>query len=210
MTFSSSCHHFVIAASATFRTASSFNRSSIAPTSVIIRNLRSKNPKRSFADEATSKMSAKVVKASMSQKAKGPPMEPRPSSSVLLISPTNQVLLLHRVRTSSSFPSAHVFPGGNVSTKHDGVAPKPSHPERHVDSKVYRMAAIRETFEESGILLARKKGTSLLLDVPEAEREQGRKDIHAGRVSFPDWLAKHSGEADTGTSLFNNSTRDAN
>jgi 8-oxo-dGTP pyrophosphatase MutT (NUDIX family) len=143
-------------------------------------------------------MSAKVVKASMSQKAKGPPMEPKPSSSVLLISPTNQVLLLHRVKTSSAFPSAHVFPGGNVDTKHDGVPPDPKDPSRHLDSKVYRMAAIRETFEESGILLAKKKGSNTLLSLPDAEREQARKDIHSGKKTFPDWLSSQGGEADTG------------
>ena len=118
---------------------------------------------------------------------------------MILISPLNQVLLLHRVQTSTSFPSAHVFPGGNVSSFHDGEAADPEIPERHVDSKVYRMAAIRETFEESGILLAKSKSTGGLLNVPEEERERGRKAVHANTVSFPSWLAQHGGEADIGT-----------
>ncbi len=49
--------------------------------------------------------------------------EPRPSSSIILVSPTNQVLLLRRVKTSTSFASAHVFPGGNLSDFHDGAVP---------------------------------------------------------------------------------------
>jgi len=124
------------------------------------------------------------------------PMEPRPSSSVILVSPLNQVLLLHRVKTSSSFASAHVFPGGNVDASHDGVVPDVGTAERHVDSKVYRMAAIRETFEESGILLAKYKNNGGLLSVPDNDREEGRKAIHSGKITFPDWLAQRDGVAD--------------
>ncbi|KAF2481280.1 hypothetical protein BDY17DRAFT_301022 [Neohortaea acidophila] len=121
---------------------------------------------------------------------------PRPSSSVLLISPNNQLLLLQRVKQSSSFPSAHVFPGGNVSEQHDGAVPGPDSPQRHVDNDAYRMAAIRECFEESGILLARNNGFGRLIELPEAEREAGRKAIHSNTASFPQWLAQKGGRAD--------------
>ena len=132
----------------------------------------------------------------MSQKEKKAPGVPRPSSSVLVISPNNQVLLLQRVRQSSSFPSAHVFPGGNVAERHDGRVPPPESHERHADSEVYRMAAIRECFEESGILLARNNGFGRLIEVPQAEREEGRKAIHSNKTTFPEWLAKKGGRAD--------------
>ncbi|CAK4031308.1 related to NUDIX family hydrolase [Lecanosticta acicola] len=124
------------------------------------------------------------------------PAIPRPSSSVILISPQNQILLLQRVKQSSSFPSAHVFPGGNVSEFHDGRAPDPEHADRHVDGEVYRNAAIRETFEESGILLARNNGFGRLIELPEQEREQGRRQVHGNEVSFPQWLAQKGGRAD--------------
>lgn len=126
------------------------------------------------------------------------PAVPRPSASVLLVSPQNQVLLLQRVKQSSSFASAHVFPGGNVSEFHDGRAPEPDSAQRHVDSEVYRKAAIRETFEESGILLARNAGFGRLIEVPEAEREEGRKLVHSNKVPFEQWLAQKGGRADTG------------
>lgn len=132
----------------------------------------------------------------MAQQAKKAPAIPRPSSSVLVISPNNQVLLLQRVKQSSSFPSAHVFPGGNVSEAHDGRVPPPGSFERHVDSDVYRMAAVRETFEESGILLARNNGFGRLIEVPEAERQEGRKAIHSNATTFPKWLAQKGGRAD--------------
>lgn len=129
---------------------------------------------------------------------------PRPSASVLLVSPQNQFLLLQRVKQSSSFASAHVFPGGNVSTFHDGEVPEPESPKRHVDSDVYRMAAIRETFEESGIILARNSGFGRLIEVPEAEREEGRRQVHSNKVKFESWLAGKGGKADIGKSLVGN------
>lgn len=131
-------------------------------------------------------------------KTKREPAVPRPSASVLLVSPQNQFLLLQRVKQSSSFASAHVFPGGNVSTFHDGEVPGPDSPDRHVDSDVYRMAAIRETFEESGIILARNSGFGRLIEVPEAEREEGRRQVHSNKIKFESWLAGKGGKADVG------------
>jgi 8-oxo-dGTP pyrophosphatase MutT (NUDIX family) len=135
-------------------------------------------------------------------KTKREPAVPRPSASVLLVSRQNQFLLLQRVKQSSSFASAHVFPGGNVSTFHDGEVPGPESPDRHVDSDVYRMAAIRETFEESGIILARNSGFGRLIEVPEAEREEGRRQVHSNKVKFESWLAGKGGKADIGNLSF--------
>jgi len=125
----------------------------------------------------------------------------RPSSSVLLISPKNEILLLHRIRGASSFASAHVFPGGNVDPFHDGEEPAPSDSTRHVDGPVYRRAAIRETFEESGILLARNNGFGRLIEVDDVDREEGRKLVHGRKVPFEKWLASKGGRADVGESI---------
>jgi 8-oxo-dGTP pyrophosphatase MutT (NUDIX family) len=116
--------------------------------------------------------------------------EARPSSSIILLSPTNQVLLLHRVQTSSSFPSAHVFPGGNLSPFHDPPPPPADFPlRRHRDSPAYRLAAVRETFEESGILIAKRSlADDTLIVVPETEREEARKAIHNNQVRFTEWV----------------------
>ncbi|KAK4446409.1 putative nudix hydrolase 7 [Podospora aff. communis PSN243] len=120
----------------------------------------------------------------------------RPSSSILLLSPTNQVLLLHRVQTSTSFASAHVFPGGNLSSFHEGELPPLESEEIHRDSEAYRLAAVRETFEESGILLARRQGGSELLSVSSEVMEAGRKEVHGNRVKFVDWLRSIGGTPD--------------
>ncbi|BEI85746.1 hypothetical protein CcaverHIS002_0600330 [Cutaneotrichosporon cavernicola] len=126
------------------------------------------------------------------------PAVPKPSSSVMLVSPTNQLLLLHRVQRSSAFPSAHVFPGGNLSSFHE-VIPSEQDVGRHNDGYAYRLAAIRETFEESGILLARKKGTppgGPLLKLSEAEIEDGRKAVHGDKIKFEEWLDQKGGVAE--------------
>ncbi|KAI1338713.1 hypothetical protein F5Y15DRAFT_416482 [Xylariaceae sp. FL0016] len=123
---------------------------------------------------------------------------PRPSASILLLSPTNQVLLLQRVSTSSSFSSAHVFPGGNLSEFHDGKVPPPDDVKRHEDSLPYRISAIRETFEESGILLARDGShRGALLNLPVIERDKARQSIYESKISFTDWLKTVGGVADT-------------
>ncbi|EEY23840.1 conserved hypothetical protein [Verticillium alfalfae VaMs.102] len=137
--------------------------------------------------------------ASSSSKEKKPAVAPRPSSSILLLSPTNQVLLLHRVKTSSSFASAHVFPGGNLDAFHDGDIPAEHAEERHVDGPAYRIGAIRECFEETGILLARRKGAksdAALVSLPNGNREAARKQIHGNHVRFSDWAESVGGTPD--------------
>ncbi|KAG6012702.1 hypothetical protein E4U54_007342, partial [Claviceps lovelessii] len=119
----------------------------------------------------------------------------RPSSSVLLLSATNEVLLLHRVKTSTSFASAYVFPGGNLDAFHDGRIPAPGSPERHRDGPTYRLGAIRETFEETGILLATKDGA--LVNLSAEQRDEARAKIHNHHVRFGDFLASIGAVADT-------------
>ncbi|EDN07987.1 predicted protein [Histoplasma mississippiense (nom. inval.)] len=113
---------------------------------------------------------------------------PKPSASVILISSRNEVLLLHRVQTSSSFPSAHVFPGGNISSQ-DGDFPPAGHSDSHDEGPHYRRAAIRELFEESGILLAKNRRTGKMIYVDTDQREIGRHAIHKNKITFNQWLA---------------------
>lgn len=94
-----------------------------------------------------------------------------------------------------------MFPGGNLSASQDGEIPASTDSKRHVDGPAYRMGAIRECFEESGILLARRKGSNDLLDVEESVREKARKDIHAGKLKFRDWVEEIGGIADTGPQI---------
>lgn len=123
--------------------------------------------------------------------------EPRASASVIVLSAANEVLLLHRVPTSTSFPLAHVFPGGNLDPAQDGDVPPAGSPDRHRDGPAYRLAAIRECFEETGILLAKRDGA--LIDLPRLERDDARRRIHTNQMRFTDWLNSLGGVPDTGS-----------
>jgi 8-oxo-dGTP pyrophosphatase MutT (NUDIX family) len=78
----------------------------------------------------------------------GPPVEPRPAATVLVVREGNpwELLMVHRPGGAEFAPGAYVFPGGAV----------------HVEDRAWpdeiEGAAVRETFEETGILLARKDG----------------------------------------------------
>lgn len=117
--------------------------------------------------------------------------------SILLVSPANEVLLLHRVQTSSVFPSAHVFPGGNLSAFHESSHVELEDPLAQGDSAEFRAAAIRETFEESGILLAVDAATrSGPVELTAAQRDAGRRAVHANEVTFARWLEDVGGVPD--------------
>ena len=71
-------------------------------------------------------------------------------------------------------------------------------PGRHQDGPAYRVAAIRETFEESGILLAKSKKTGkLFTDISDEQREEGRRAVHAGKTKFTDLLENWGATPDT-------------
>ncbi|KAK4096974.1 hypothetical protein N658DRAFT_434995 [Parathielavia hyrcaniae] len=122
----------------------------------------------------------------------------KPFPSAKLTSHVKQMVPVFRI-TSTSFASAHVFPGGNVSSFHDGPLPPPDTRAFHEDGPAYRLAAIRETFEESGILLARKSGGDRdegRFHIPDDVREAGRKLIHQNQIRFTEWLQSQGGEPD--------------
>jgi len=90
----------------------------------------------------------------------------------------NEVLLVHRVNTATSFANAHVFPGGNLDASQDGES--------------FELCAIRETFEETGLLLT-KQPVNKTLDLKSI-----REEIHSGKLQFVDWLNKENISVDTG------------
>jgi recombination protein RecT len=75
----------------------------------------------------------------------GPPVAPRHSATVLLLRGREpwELLLMRRPGGADFAPGAYVFPGGTV------------HADDHASSDEIRAAAVRELFEEVGILLAR-------------------------------------------------------
>jgi recombination protein RecT len=89
------------------------------------------------------------------------PAVPRPAATVLLLRDGAggdgvEVLMTRRSATASFAPGAYVFPGGGIdpadSAAHGIAACRPGQSELHLTQAI---AAIRESFEELGVLLAR-------------------------------------------------------
>jgi recombination protein RecT len=91
------------------------------------------------------------------------PAVPRPAATVLLLrdGPDGpEVLMTRRSMTASFAPGAYFFPGGGIDTAdaqaHTQAARRPSQTDLRLTQAI---AAIRESFEELGILLARRVNT---------------------------------------------------
>lgn len=99
----------------------------------------------------------------------GDPVTPRPSATVLLVRDADpwELLLIHRPGGADFAPGAYVFPGGTV------------HDDDHAWDDEIRAAAVRELFEEVGILLARGATDKHCVNL--------RASIAAGK-SFPEAL----------------------
>jgi recombination protein RecT len=86
------------------------------------------------------------------------PATPRPAATVLLLRDTPQgfeVLMTRRSPSASFAPGAYVFPGGTIDAAdalaHDIATRRPTQDDLRLTQAI---AAIRESFEELGILLA--------------------------------------------------------
>ncbi|KAK7038093.1 putative nudix hydrolase 7 [Favolaschia claudopus] len=114
--------------------------------------------------------SMSTLKSSSSAPNKAP-AAPRPSASLVVINSRNEVLFVQRNPTARSFAGAYVFPGGNLDAAQDSSL---------------AVTAIRETFEEAGILLA--SGPTPADDV----LDQARHAIHSMKTPFQTFLDEHS------------------
>lgn len=109
------------------------------------------------------------------EKIKEPPKKIRPASTVILVREQERELQVYLLRRSSGmgfFPGSYVFPGGaldadewNSEFWQPHIDPPPEDLLKHFgpglnakDLIAYGVAAIRETFEEAGVLLAGGKG----------------------------------------------------
>lgn len=94
------------------------------------------------------------------------PAPVRPAATVLLLRDSPQgveVLMTRRSMTASFAPGAYVFPGGGIDAAdaqlHARSSRRPTQSDVHLTQAI---AAIRESFEELGILLAQRADGSLL------------------------------------------------
>jgi len=117
-----------------------------------------------------------MVRASQLLHAQREPATPRPAATVLLLRDTPagfEVLMTRRSATASFAPGAYVFPGGGIdaadATAHAHAARRPTQSDLHLTQAI---AAIRESFEELGILLARHADGSAATQADIAALEQ--------------------------------------
>jgi 8-oxo-dGTP pyrophosphatase MutT (NUDIX family) len=115
------------------------------------------------------------------------PVTPRPAATLLLLRDGVaglEVLMIERHGKSSFGSGATVFPGGRVDTADHALARfcPPSPDQQQLLSKI---AAIRETYEESGVLLGRRAGGGLLsaVDLAEFRRRHDELASFAGAVT---------------------------
>jgi recombination protein RecT len=101
-----------------------------------------------------------MVRPSQLLHAQREPVAPRPAATVLLLRDSAdagiEVLMTRRSATASFAPGAYVFPGGGVDAldaqSHDIASHRPAQAGERLTQAI---AAIRESFEELGVLLAR-------------------------------------------------------
>lgn len=104
----------------------------------------------------------------------------RPAATLLLLrdDPEFQVLMVRRHHQIEFAGGALVFPGGKVEP--EDAAGAEAHPDLALEDYAARVAAVREAFEESGVLLAVDAGGRQCR--PSGEVEEARARAAAGEA----------------------------
>ncbi|WP_141857380.1 NUDIX hydrolase [Kribbella jejuensis] len=128
------------------------------------------------------------------------PADPRPASTVVLVrdAAAPEVYLLRRQRTMAFAAGMTVFPGGRVDATDSTVADSWSGPSPEwfgerlgcsgAVAAAYVAAAVRETFEESGVLLAGPSPDAVVDDTTGDDWEADRVALETRELGFADFL----------------------
>jgi 8-oxo-dGTP pyrophosphatase MutT (NUDIX family) len=102
-----------------------------------------------------------------------------------------EVFMVKRHEGMDYLGDALVFPGGRVDKADMALAQQHESFGLSHDEMQYRIAAVRETFEEAGILFARPAGSADLISAARlAKLEDARKEIHANAEKLGELLAR--------------------
>ncbi len=117
----------------------------------------------------------------------------RPAATIMLLRDGRhglEVFMVVRHHAIVFAAGALVFPGGRLEEADHDLAARPvdcPNPDG-LDSEAlaFRVAAIRETYEECGVLLARPRGSRKLIDAATLARleDQHRGALNAGSIGF--------------------------
>lgn len=129
------------------------------------------------------------------------PAEPRNAATVVLMRPSDrgpELYLLSRQTTMAFAGGMCVFPGGGVDPRDfdheiawEGPSPKEWAARLGTDEDLARAlvcAAVRETFEESGVLLAGPAPHEVIADTTGPDWEADRQALEARELAFTDFL----------------------
>src|SRR5580700_5564824 len=124
---------------------------------------------------------------------------PRPASTILLLRDSTEreieVFMMVRHYEIDFNSGALVFPGGSVDKGDQEIIVDPAlySGGEGLDAGAlsFRIAAIRETFEESGILLARPRHSKTLIDAKRAGEVEAihRAALCDGKTTFPEVIS---------------------
>ena len=135
-------------------------------------------------------------------------MIPRPAATLILVRDVDsgmEVFMIRRTQSAVFMGGAHVFPGGGVDAA-DAAEELAAYCEGLDDAEASRLlgvergglaywaAAVRECFEEAGLLLAHDSGgTYVELDQPQRTQvfAQWRESVRAGQASLADLCREH-------------------
>lgn len=130
------------------------------------------------------------------------PAAPRDAATVVLLRPADEGLSVYLLRRQASMAFAAgmaVFPGGGVDSRdfHDVPWAGPSPAEwafrlgtSEEEARALVCAAVRETFEESGVLLAGPSATSVVADTTSASYEEDREALVSRELALSDFLSR--------------------
>ncbi|CAN5176503.1 NUDIX hydrolase [soil metagenome] len=134
----------------------------------------------------------------------GTPIDPkkalRTAATVLLLRDSGsgmEIFMVQRNRQIEFSSGALVFPGGSMDPGDREIAADavlvPDSGGLSADAAAIRVGGIRETFEESGIMLARQRGSSALIPAAQlAAIEPQRAALDEGAISFGDILRQNA------------------
>jgi 8-oxo-dGTP pyrophosphatase MutT (NUDIX family) len=136
------------------------------------------------------------------------PVTPRPAATIVLLRDRNEgmeVLLMRRNRNAGFVPGAYVFPGGRVDSSDagselidclDGLTPESASERLEMDEAdppaiAYYLAALREAFEETGILVGvRSDGSAPPTAAEDDTVDSIRDDVMEDRISFAEAITR--------------------
>ena len=119
----------------------------------------------------------------------------RPAATILLLrdGPDGlEVFMVVRHHAIDFASGALVFPGGRVEDSDHAFAAAIG--AEDIAATAFRLAAIRETFEECGVLLARPRGSDALIGADELRlvEDEHRAKLNAGAIGFDAILSAHA------------------